>query len=143
MVVTACAMLELAGDHMSVEENLVRCAVTPRRQYPGSTSAAGPGPKGRALMMRVLGRLEIKGGWSHTAKHIPCTQNVLADGISRWTRRDIGHKIRKLTNADDCSARPIGGKGEGTFSLVLESSCIAHGHYEILWNLMTNGPGGA
>ena len=93
-------------------------------------------------MMKMLGRLEIKGRWSHTAKHIPGTQNVLADGISRRPRRNIGRKIREQTSTDDWSERPIGKTGEGIFSLVLES-CVAHEHAGILWNLMANGPGGA
>ena len=39
-------------------------------------------------LMRMLGRLEINGGWSHDAKHIPGVRNTVADGISRWPRTE-------------------------------------------------------
>ena len=46
--------------------------------------------------MRMLGRLEIKGGWDHTAKHIPGVLNTLADGISRWPRVILADKVREF-----------------------------------------------
>ena len=42
--------------------------------------------KRAGLMMRVLGRLEIQGGWRYD---IPGVQNTLADGISRWARSEL------------------------------------------------------
>ena len=46
----------------------------------------GGGARGKrtALVMRIMGRLEITSGRSNKAKHIPGVPNVLADGISRW-----------------------------------------------------------
>ena len=76
MVVTAWVMLELAGDTPeSVGCPIVMCgdnvaAVTWVNRYGGVRD------KRACLLMRMLGRLEIKGGWNHDAKHIPGVQNL-------------------------------------------------------------------
>ena len=72
--------------------------------------------KRACLLMRILGRLEIKRDWSHDAKHIPGVQNTLADGISRWPRAELPGKIRELTNSDDLVEQPIGPQGENIFT---------------------------
>ena len=84
--------------------------------------------------MRMLGRLEIKGGWNHTAKHIPGVQITLADGISRWPRVILADKVRELTNSDDWSKQDIRTSGKGIFDTVLQralsgSMTIACGAY--------------
>ena len=43
----------------------------------------GARDKRACLPMRMLGRLEIKWGWNHVAKHISGVQNTPVDGISR------------------------------------------------------------
>ena len=89
--------------------------------------------------MRMLGRLEIKGRWSHLARHIPGVENTLADGISRWPRAELGRRVRELTNSDEWTERAIGDQGVAIFDVVLGTKCIAHRHDDILWNLMVNG----
>ena len=74
--------------------------------------------------MRMLGRLKIKGGWNHTAKHIPGLRNTLADGISRWPRALLADKVRELTNSDDWSEQDIGTRGKGIFDTVLQTKNI-------------------
>ena len=51
--------------------------------------------------MRMLGRLELEGGWNHTAKHIPGVRNTMADDISRSPRLLLADKVRELTNSSD------------------------------------------
>ena len=92
MVVTAWGMLELADDTPeSVGDPIVMhgdnvAAVT------WVNRGGGARDKIACLLMTMLGRLEITGGWSHDAKHIPGVQNTLADGISlgpvlNWWKR--------------------------------------------------------
>ena len=61
----------------------------------------GARDKRACLLMRMLGRLEIEGGWNRTAKRIPRVRNTLDGGISRWRRVILADKIRELTNSDD------------------------------------------
>ena len=49
--------------------------------------------KRACLLMRMLGRLEIKEGWNNTAKHIPGVRNTLAGGISRWPCEILADKV--------------------------------------------------
>ena len=57
--------------------------------------------KRACLLMKMLGCLQIKGGWSHVAKHIPGAQNPQADGISRWPRTQLAARVRKSNNSED------------------------------------------
>ena len=50
-------------------------AVTWANRYGGARD------KRAGLMMRMLGHIEIQGGWRYDAKSIPGVQNTLADGI--------------------------------------------------------------
>ena len=61
----------------------------------------GARDKHAALVMRIMGRLEITSGWSHRAEHIPDVLNVLADGISRWQPDQIAEKLRSHGNEGD------------------------------------------
>ena len=101
MVVTAGVILELVGDKVDEMDDPI-----PMR---GDNTAAaswisrcwGARDKRACLLMRMLGRLEIKSGWNHNAKRIPGVRNTLADGISHWPRVILSDKVRELTNADD------------------------------------------
>ena len=66
-----------------------------------------------SLLMRMLGRLELAGGWNHHANHIPGVQNTLADGISRWPREMLADKVRELTHFSDWREQSIGPWGSG------------------------------
>ena len=65
---------------------------------PWVSKCGGARHKRAGLPTRTLGRLDTKGGWSHTVKHVPGVQNVLADSISRWPRHKVGRKVGELTN---------------------------------------------
>ena len=67
--------------------------------------------------MRMLGRLEIKGGWDHTAKNVPGVRNTPVDGISRWPRVILADKVRELTNYVGWSEEDIGTAGKVGFSI--------------------------
>ena len=48
----------------------------------GVASVAGIETTKACLRMRMLERLEIKGGWVDVVKPVPNVQNTLADGVS-------------------------------------------------------------
>ena len=87
--------------------------------------------------MRMLGRLEIQGGWRYDAKHIPGVQNTLADGISRWPRSELADRVRQLTNTDDWSEQSIGAREERLCEIVLQTKSISPRHDNMLWEIMT------
>ena len=88
--------------------------------------------------MRMLGHLEIKGGWSHGAKHIPGMQNALADGISHCPRAGLPGRTRELTNRADWVEQPIGPRRENIFDVVLQTKSVGNRHDYRLWNIMSN-----
>ena len=75
-------------------------------------SMRGAGDIRACLLMRMLGRLEFKGGWNHAANHIAGVCNTLAAGISRCPRVIQPEKVRELTNSDDWSEQGIGMSGK-------------------------------
>ena len=83
--------------------------------------------------MRMLGSLELAGGWNHSAKHIAGVQNILADGISRWPRSILADKVMGQTNSSDWYEHNIGTRGSGIFDIVLQiknsvvNTTICHG----------------
>ena len=87
--------------------------------------------------MRMLGRLELAGGWNHTIKHIPGVQNSLADGVSRWPREMLADKVRELTHASDWREQSIGPQGSWIFYIVLQINILTK-HDDVLWTLMMN-----
>ena len=52
-------------------------------------------------LMRMLGRFDIKGRWSHGAKRISGVQNTLADVIWRWLGTLMVGTTRELTDFDN------------------------------------------
>lgn len=48
--------------------------------------------------MRLLGRLKIVSGWTYVATHVAGVDHLLADGVSRWNRDEIGDHLAKYTN---------------------------------------------
>ena len=48
------------------------------------------------FLMRYLGRREMRPSWCFEAAHIPGVVNVLADGISRWSRETINSLLSCL-----------------------------------------------
>ena len=86
----------------------------------------------------MLGRLEIKGGWSHDTKHIPGVQNTLADGISRWPRTERAERIWDLTKSHAWAEQSIGPRGNEIFDIVLQTKNLQTRHDDSLWRIMAN-----
>ena len=84
------------------------------------------------------GRLELAGGWNHTAKHSPGTQNALADGIPRWPGSILEDKVREQPHSSDWYEQIIGTRGSGIFDIVLQTKNIHSEHDDLLWNLVMN-----
>lgn len=138
MVVTAWVMLELVGDRPDAAGDPILMRGDNMAAVSWVCRSGGATDKRACLLMRMLGRLELAGGWNHTAKHIPGAQNVLADGISRWPRQILADKVRELTHSSEWYEQPIGRRGSGIFDVVLQTKNILTKHDDILWNLMMN-----
>lgn len=93
------------------------------------------------MLMRMPGRLEIKGGWIHVAKHIPGVKNVLADGILHWPLVELTEKVRELTNSTEWVEQDIGPRGRNICEVVLRTTNVLIRHDALLWDLMVNGRG--
>ena len=92
------------------------------------TRCGGARDKRACLLVRLLGRLELKGGWNPTAKHIPGVRNTLADGISRWPWLVVADRVQELTNSIEWSEQDIGSRGTGIFDSVLQTRIILTKH---------------
>ena len=94
----------LRGDNVAAVSSINRCAASRSRRA--------------ALAMRLLGRLEITGGWSHDAKHIPGVQDVVADIISRWSKEKIARNLQTLVQGE-WREQTIGKRGCEIFVTIL------------------------
>ena len=90
------------------------------------TRCGGARDKRACLLMRMLGRLELAGGWNHAAKHIARLQNILADGISRWPRSILADKVGQQTNSSDWYEQNTETRGSGIFDIVLQRMSVAN-----------------
>lgn len=83
MIVTAWVMLEFVDDRPDAKGDpiLMRGAKISAGSW--ITRCGGARDKRACLLMRMVGRLKLKGGWNPTAKHIPGVRNTLTDVISR------------------------------------------------------------
>ena len=65
-------MLELVGDSPEAvgDPIALRVAITCPAAVFWVNKCGGAKDERACLLMRMLGRLEIKGGWSHVAKHV-------------------------------------------------------------------------
>ena len=107
-------MLELAGDRIDAKGDA--SLVSGDNMAASSNSRCrGARDKRTSLQMRMLRRLEVKGGWDQTAKHVPGVRNTPVDVISRWPRVTLADKVRELTNSVDWSEDDIGRAGKGYF----------------------------
>ena len=106
-------------------------AVSWPNQYGGARD------KRAALVMIIMGRLEITSGWSNKAKHIPDVPNVLADGISRWQPDQIAGKLRSHVNEGNWRQVHIDQSGHEFLSILLQPAFLKGRVDEVMWSLLT------
>ena len=94
------------------------------------------------LTQRMLGRLEVKGRWEHTAKHFFGVRSTLVDGISRWPSVILADKIRELTNSDHWSKQDIGTGGKWVFDTGLQAKSLLSEHDDCLWDITSGAQAG-
>ena len=70
MVVTAWITLELAGDRPDAESDPILMRGDNKAAVLSVTRCGGAIDKRACLLMRMLGLLEIAGGWNHSAQNI-------------------------------------------------------------------------
>ena len=138
MVVTAWVMVGQVRDRPDAEGDYILMRGDNRAALSWVTRCGGATDKRACLLMRMLARLELAGGWNHTAKHIAGVQNILADGISRWPRSTLADKVREQTNSSDWYEQNSGTLGSGIFDIVLQKKNIRSQHDDMLRNLMRN-----
>ena len=130
-------MHELVGDRLESKGDPILMRGDNFAAVTWANQCGGARDKRADLMMRMLGRLEIQGGWRYDAKHIPGAQDMLADGISRWPRSELADSVRRLTNTDNWSEQLVGARGERLCEIVLQTKNIAPRHDNMLWKIMT------
>lgn len=138
MVLTGWVMLDLVSDRPNPKGDPLLLRGDNFAAVTWSNRCGGAKDERAGLMLRMLGRLEILGGWRYEAKHIPGVKNSLADGISRWPRHQLAKRVRQLTNTDDWVEQPIGPRGERICETVLQTKNLAPRHDNILWENMTS-----
>ena len=143
MVVTVWVMLELRGDKPAAGEDPIVVRGDSAAAVIFVNRCGGSKDKRAFLLMRMLRCLQIKGGLSHVATHIPGVQKTLADGVSRWPCSELVEKVRSVTSSDEWVEQHIGPRGLKIFGLVLYAKNVVprHGHY--LWNIMVDDRGPA
>ena len=115
----------LRRDNISVVSWLNRCG--------------GARDKRAALVMRIMGRLEITSGWSHKAKHIPGVLNILANGTSKWQPDQITEKLRSHhMNEGDWGQVPLDRNGLEFLSILLQPAFPKERVDEGMWSLLTH-----
>ena len=97
VVVTRWVMLDLKGDRSGVVVDTIVLRGDNVDAVIWVKRCGGARDKRACLIMRMLGRFEMKGGWSHVAKHVLGAHNTLADRLLRWPRSELAGKIRQLT----------------------------------------------
>jgi len=78
-------------------------------------------PRSGALM-RMMGVLEMRNGWRFRAKHLKGVAKPLADGISRWDRKEIALKLHSLRPDVRWQEQRLGEAAAALTSGVLASS---------------------
>ena len=139
MVVTAWVMIELTGGRPVIVGDPIAMRGDNVATVAWVHYCGGAKDRGACLFMRTLGRLEIKGGWSHAAKHIPGVQNTLANGISRWPRAELAEKVREVTGSNDWVVQDIDRQGLRMFDFVLVIKNVSNRHDDRLGDIMVNG----
>ena len=74
-----------------------------------------------AVLMRYLGRIEIRAGWCFEAAHIPVVENVLADGTSTWPRESMDSRCSSFYSRVHWQGASLGKNGGTTCSGVLQA----------------------
>ena len=61
--------------------------------------------------MRLMGAIELSGGWHFDSLRVPGVLDDVPDGISRWNPGDICRSFTALGPSIDWQERDLGGEG--------------------------------
>ena len=131
-VVTAWVMLVLTGDRADEKGDPILMRGDNTAAVSWISRCGGAKDKRACILMRMLGRIKVKGGWTHSAEHISGVRNTLAACISLWPRVVLADKVRELTISDDWSEQDIRTRGKGIFDIVLLIKSILSEHDDCL-----------
>lgn len=138
MTVTAWIMQELVGGgpYEKCNHIIMRGANMPAVSW--VNRCGGAKNKRAGVFMKMLGRLKIMNGWCHIAKHAPGVDNIQADGISRWPRSQVQHKIKNVTGSTGWVGQDIRDRGRAIIDLTLSYRLADKSLNETVWNLMSS-----
>ena len=123
---TAWVMLELAGDRVDAKGDAILVRGDNTAVVSSNTRCGGARDKGTCLQMRMLGRLEVNGGWDYTEKYVPGVRNIPVDSISRWPRVILADKVRALTRLG--RKKTLVRRAKGIFDTALQTKTLLSEH---------------
>ena len=84
----------------------------------------GKEPRSGALM-RLMGAIELAGGWHFDSLHVPGVLNDVADGISRWNPGDICRNLAALRPSIEWQELDLGVEGRELCKSLLATNSSA------------------
>ena len=126
-VMTAQVMIRGRGDRPEREGEaaLIRTDNTSTVSCVVKCRSGGKGQERAGALMRMLGALEVEGGFGFQAKHIPGVENRLADGITRWPAEEVYTNLMRESPGAPWQVYEIKGELRRTFTEILrEASCL-------------------
>ena len=75
--------------------------------------------------MRLMGAIELPGGWHFDSFHVPGVLNDVADGISRWNPGDMCRSFTALRPFIDWQERDLGVEGRELCTSALATNSSA------------------
>jgi len=73
-------------------------------------------------MMRMMGVLEVEGGFGFQAKHVKGKENVLADGITRWPEGEVYDNLMRESPGSPWQVQDIGEEARRRFMEILREA---------------------
>ena len=78
--------------------------------------------------MRLMGAIELSGGWHFDSLRVPGVLDDVPDGISRWNPGDICRSFTALGPSIDWQERDLGGEGRELCYVGTNSCYVSLGH---------------
>ena len=92
MVMTSWVVLELTGNRPASVGDSIAMRGDDMIVVTWVNTCGEARGKRACLLMRMFGRLEVKGRWSHVAKHVPAVQKTLGGRYITLAPRRTGGK---------------------------------------------------
>lgn len=123
-VLTAFVMIKLRGDRPKREGEavLIRADNSATVTWIGRCKGGTKGMARVGAVMRMMGALEIEGGFCFQAKHIPGKENKLADGITRWPEEQVYDNLMRESPGTPWQVHELGDGTRRIFTEILREA---------------------